>query len=228
MPDKSEIIVDRNTGESVSQTPLRLPSQARSLSEIIVVLAFILAAVWTPQGRLNAFFSIGAAACVVAFAIAGPWTSRTMGLVRPLAGAGKILLIGAFLCGLIWLAGMDLRSIGDTYAIPWNRSWQYAIWALVQQFILQSIFFVRFEATFGSRRAVVFSASLYAVAHIPSPVLTLLSFVGGLVFCELFRRYRNLFPLGIIHAGLGLTIAANFPDKWLHHMRVGIGFLTAH
>jgi len=67
---------------------------------------------------------------------------------------------------------------------------------------------------------------LYALAHIPNLLLTALSFVGGMLFCEFFRRWRNLFPLGVIHGALGMTIAASFPDRWLHHMRVGIGYLT--
>jgi hypothetical protein len=177
---------------------------------------------------LNAFFSLSAAACVLAFAACGSWGPREMGLSRPLAGTGKILLIGALVCGVIWFAGLGLRFVGPGYAIPWNRSWQYAIWAMVQQFILQSVFFVRLEPMVGSRRAILCAASLYALAHIPSPVLTLLSFLGGLLFSELFRRWRNLFPLGVIHAALGLTIANSLPDKWLHHMRVGIGYLTTH
>ena len=39
---------------------------------------------------------------------------------------------------------------------------------------------------------------------------------------------EELYPLGIIHGGLGLTIAASLPDRWLHHMRVGIGYLRFH
>jgi membrane protease YdiL (CAAX protease family) len=97
---------------------------------------------------------------------------------------------------------------------------------LVQEFILQSIFFVRLEAVFGGGRAVLLATALYAAAHVPSPLLTFLAFLGGLVFCEAFRRWRNLYPIGLIHAALGLTIAASLPDKWLHHMRVGIGYLT--
>jgi hypothetical protein len=226
MADQSEIIVEQNPGASFSRAPAGPHSSLRSLVEITVVFALILAAIWTPQGRLNAFFSISAAACVLAFAASGPWSPREMGLSRPLAGAGKILLIGALLCGVIWFAGLGLRFAGPGYAFPWNRSWQYAIWAMVQQFILQSVFFIRLEPIVGGRRAVLCAASLYALAHIPSPVLTILSFLGGLLFCQLFRRWRNLFPLGIIHAALGLTIATSLPDKWLHHMRVGIGYVT--
>ena len=139
MPDKSEIIVG---------------SEIRDLLEIAIVFALILAAVWTPQGRLNAFFSLSAAACVLVVAFAGRWGPRQMGLAQPRGGAWKIFLAGGVLCGLIWVGGFALRSIGPGYPIPWNRSWQYAIWALVQELILQSIFFVRLECVLNSRRAV--------------------------------------------------------------------------
>jgi hypothetical protein len=226
MPDKFEIIVDQKTADVRSEHEANVGPRARNLLEIALVFALILAAVWAPQGRLNSLFSISAAACALGVALAGRWGSREMGLTQPTVGAKKMLLAGTVLCGGIWAVGFALRSIGPGYPIPLSRSWQYAIWALVQEFILQSIFFIRLESVLGSRRAVFWAASLYAIAHVPSPVLTALSFFGGLFFCELFRRYRNLFPLGIIHAALGLTIATSLPDKWLHHMRVGIGFLT--
>ncbi|MBV9339487.1 MAG: CPBP family intramembrane metalloprotease [Acidobacteria bacterium] len=200
----------------------------RSLLEIVLVFGLILVAVWTPQGRLNSLVSIVAAACVVGLSSAGEWTPSQLGLTRPLAGAGHILLVGVLLSVTIMLIGIPLRFAGAGYGLPWSRSWQYAIWSLSQEFILQSIFFVRFESMLGSRRAVIAAAALFAVAHLPSPLLTLVALAGGIVFAELFRRWRNLFPLGIIHAALGLTIAASLPDRWLHHMRVGIGYLKIH
>jgi hypothetical protein len=226
MVEKSEIIVDQKSVAGASECDSNASTSARNLLEIALVFALILAAVWIPQGRLNSFVSITAAVCVIGVAFAGRWGSREMGLTQPMLGTTKMLLAGTVLCGGIWAVAFALRSIGPGYPIPWIRSWQYALWALVQEFILQSIFFIRLESVVGSRRAVSWAASLYAVAHLPSPVLTALSFFGGLLFCELFRRYRNLFPLGIIHAALGLTIAASLPDKWLHHTRVGIGYLT--
>ncbi len=93
---------------------------------------------------------------------------------------------------------------------------------------MQSFFYVRLESLLGSRRALWAAAFLFGVPHLPSPVLTLLSFVGGWLFCELFRRYRNIFPLGVVHAMLGLTIAASLPDSLLHHMRVGLGYIVYH
>jgi hypothetical protein len=41
----------------------------------------------------------------------------------------------------------------------------------------------------------------------------------------MFRRYRSIYPIGIVHAVLGLTVALTIPDSILHHMRVGIGYL---
>src|SRR5205823_2668202 len=81
----------------------------------------------------------------IAIVLAGKWAPSALGLTKPLAGAGHILLAGALACGGIALIGIALRSVGPGYTVPLTRSWQYAIWALEQEFILQSIFFVRLE-----------------------------------------------------------------------------------
>src|SRR5262249_27716943 len=144
----------------------------RSLAEIALVFGLILAAIWTPQGHLNRSISIVAALCVVGLAITGDWTPSELGLTRPRRGAGAILLSGAILCGTILLIGTALRFGGAGNALPWSRSWKYVIWAVEQEFILQCIFFVRLESIFGARRAVIISAGLFSLAHLPSPVLT--------------------------------------------------------
>jgi membrane protease YdiL (CAAX protease family) len=197
----------------------------RNWLEVTLLFAFILLSIWTPQGPLNLLFMLAAAGAVAVFALTGTWGASEMGFRRPLAGAMSMLLAGAVLCGLIALIAIPMRPVGPGYLIPLRKSWQYVIWALQQQFILQSVFFLRLEAMMGSRRAVVATAFLFALVHLPNPILTVLSFFGGILFCEFFRRWRNLIPLGIVHAGLGLTIAASLPDRWLHHMRVGIGYL---
>ena len=230
MADSAEVFspIQKTKTRLAAANSATLAAHWRDLLEIALVLSFIFAAVWTPQGRGNALFSLIAAACVVAFAVVGRWNRSQMGLTRPFAGAGYILLLGAASCLAIAAIGYFLRPFGAGYGLPWDRSWQYAVWALVQEFILQAIFFLRLETVLGSRRAVIAAAALFALVHIPSPVLTILAFVGGILFCECFRRWRNLYTIGIIHAALGLTIAAHMPDRWLHHMRVGIGYLALH
>jgi len=228
MSSKAEIIEAAPSRES--QLRQEYPAHVVTLRrknwlEVTLLFAFILLSIWTPQGRLNLLFMLAAAGAVTVLALTGTWGASEMGLTRPLAGARPMLLAGAALCGLIFLLTIPMRSAGPGYVIPLGRSWQYVFWALQQQFILQSIFFLRLEAVMGSRRAVVATAFLFALVHLPNPILTVLAFFGGILFCGFFRHWRNLLPLGIVHAGLGFTIAASLPDRWLHHMRVGIGYL---
>jgi membrane protease YdiL (CAAX protease family) len=220
-----EILPDRRLGSAQTENSRHCPfvCPARSLP-VGLVFGLIMVVVWTRQGSVNAITSLLAALCIVWFTIRDRYSVRELGLARPISGALVILVCGACMVGTIAVAGSLIQNLGPAQPVPWRRAWQYAIWSVEQEFILQSFFFVRLESALGSRRAVWAAALLFSAAHLPSPVLTLLSFIGGLVFCELFRRYRNILPLGLVHATLGLTIAASFPDSLLHHMRVGLGY----
>jgi|SRR5579863_1701638 len=193
--------------------------------QVGMIFALIMVAVWTPPGRVSTTVSLAATLCILWFAVRGRYSVGEMGLNRPGSGAMVILVSGIFLIVAIVFAGWLFHDLGPAQPVPWRRAWKYAIWALEQEFILQSFFFVRLESLLGSRRAVMAAALLFAAPHVPSPLLTGLSLIGGLLFCEMFRRYRNIFPLGLIHAAIGLTIAASLPDRLLHHMRVGLGYL---
>ena len=177
---------------------------------------------------MNTYICWTAAFATVAFSLLGRYSARELGLNRPFSGALTILTTGTVLVGLIAGLGFLIRSFGPPQALPWMRAWQYGIWALLQQFILESFIYVRLESLYGSRHALLGASCLFAVAHLPSPLLTALAFLGAMFFCEMFRRYRNIYPLGIVHAALGLTIAASLPNSVLHHMRVGIGYLMYH
>jgi hypothetical protein len=50
--------------------------------------------------------------------------------------------------------------------------------------------------------------------------------IWGFVACLLFLRYRNLYPLMMAHAILGITVALTAPGPVVHNMRVGLGYLT--
>lgn len=213
---------------SLGDATLSVPRDRTALIEIGLVYCLILVAVWTPQGQLNKCVCLAAALATVGLSLRGRYSASEAGLNRPMAGSVVTLAAGVLLVGVIAGLGLLLRSFGPPQPLPWMRAWQYAVWSLLQEFILQSFMYVRLESLYGSRRAVLVAAFLFAVAHLPSPVLTMLSFLGALFFCEMFRRYRNLYALGVVHAALGLTIAASLPDSLMHHMRVGLGYLTYH
>jgi membrane protease YdiL (CAAX protease family) len=69
---------------------------------------------------------------------------------------------------------------------------------------------------------------LFAIAHIPNPVLTVATFIWGFCCCLLFLRYRNVYTIGIAHGILGICFAITVPDRFHHHMRVGLGYLHYH
>ena len=76
--------------------------------------------------------------------------------------------------------------------------------------------------------AVALTAVLFSLAHLPNLVLTAATLVWGAVSCLLFRRYRNLYALGVAQCLLGLCFAVCVPDTLNHHLRVGLGYLRYH
>lgn len=155
---------------------------------------------------------------------------RARGLGIGVRGFGSALIaipIAAIAAGTILLAGRlagTLRPLYGTQA-PLFHAAGYATWAMVQEFILNSYFFVRLERLLRSTRAALWGAVLlFTLAHVPNPVLLAGTFVAAIFFVSVFQRYRNVYPLGIAHAMLGLAIALTVPDTFLHHMRVGISY----
>ena len=198
--------------------------------QIGVVYLAILTACWTPEGALKAGIMLLTTFGIVIFALCSRYTAKDMGLGMPPArGSLQILMLGlALAVSLPLIASAAGLRFPPIRMVPFRTAWQYAVWALMQQFALQSFFFVRIESLLGGRRALLVATLLFASIHLPSPVLTVATLLGGLFFCEMFRRYRTIIPLGMVHALLGWTIAASFSDHLLHHMRVGIGYLAFH
>ena len=196
--------------------------------QLIVVYVFMECALWSSQLASRNKWVLITAITVLVFVLVDRPSLNRLGLGLPTRfGASMVLAVSS--ATAIFL-GLVVRWAGGQ--IPANPMWpslhltlQYVAWALIQEFMLQSFFFTRCEELFGSSAAVWVAATLFASAHLPSPILTTFTLVGGLFFCEMFRRYRSIYPIGIVHGMLGLTIALTMPDSLLHHMRVGIGYL---
>lgn len=102
----------------------------------------------------------------------------------------------------------------------------YAVWALMQQFILQVYVLLRL-LRLGMRRwpAIAFAAVLFATAHIPNPVLAPITLLWAAAASLLYLRYRNLYTLALAHGILGMGLAVCVPNSVHHHMRVGLGYV---
>jgi membrane protease YdiL (CAAX protease family) len=103
----------------------------------------------------------------------------------------------------------------------------YSVWSLAQQFLLQGYFLSRLVRVVPSATvAAIIAAIIFALAHLPNPILTVLTLVWGLAACLVFVRSRNLWPLAIAHAIFGICVAITIPGSTSHNMRVGRGYLT--
>ena len=143
--------------------------------------------------------------------------ARSLWAVGLAAVAGAAMLFGAHLAGTLHPYPLHRTLLAVATG--------YLVWTLQQQFLLQSFFFLRLEQLLGSRKAVWAGAGLFALAHIPNPVLVPATFAAGLAFCAVFRKYRNIYTLAIAQAILGMCLAAAVPEALHHHMHVGIGYL---
>lgn len=195
--------------------------------EVAVLYAALEGALWTTGGAQVLF-----SALVVVIVVVGALWERSLwpdlGLApRSIRRGLWFAPVGAGVAGLILLGALRAHTLhpppntGSAYL----QAGLYLVWALAQQFILQSYLFLRLEVVLGSGLAAVgASALLFAGAHIPNPVLMAVTLIGGLVLCELFRRYRTLYVLALAHALVALSLSVSVPQAVLHHMRVGAAY----
>ena len=196
---------------------------------IALAYALILAVEWTPRPlqRVLWIVAVVGVVLIVRQSFEG-WRAmgfRTANLgrslwiaVAALAVAAVSITVATRMHTLLVPAGT--RAFVGTYCA-------YAVWSGVQQFLLQGVFLLRFLRLIARPAGAAFLASvLFALAHLPNPVLTPVTFVWGLAACMLFLRYRNIYPLMIAHAVLGIAVAMTVPGPVDHNMRVGLGYLT--
>jgi membrane protease YdiL (CAAX protease family) len=67
---------------------------------------------------------------------------------------------------------------------------------------------------------------MFAIAHLPSPILVVAALIWGFIACMLFLRYRNVYLLAISHAILGIALGITIPPQVDHEMLVGRRYLT--
>ena len=205
------------------------PSRSWDLAELLVAYGLILAVIWTPGSEQRVLYW-AAFAWIAVTAWLRRKQTRPLGLT--LQGLWPSLwivpaAIVLFLIG-IGLAGLA-HSLHNLYGpLPvLEHVAEYSLWALMQQFILQVYVLLRL-LRLGLRRApaVAIASVMFACAHIPNPVLVPAALVWAAICCWLYLKYRNLYPLAVAHALLGMCIALCVPNSINHHMRVGQGYLV--
>jgi hypothetical protein len=198
----------------------------RDLAELILGYGFIVGIIWTPE-HLQRFLS--PIALVVTFAVV-----LARGKSRDELGLGKrgfvqslwILPAAIALTAVSVLVAAKIGTLHPLFKADFGHISGYVLWTIYQQFLLQDYFVDRLLRLVSSESAaVMLGGTLFAAAHLPNLVLTAATLVWGIVSCALFRRYRNLWALGLAQGLLGLCVAVCVPDALHHHLRVGLGYL---
>jgi membrane protease YdiL (CAAX protease family) len=74
-------------------------------------------------------------------------------------------------------------------------------------------------------RAILLAASLFGLAHLPSPWLAAMSFSAAVGWIFLYDRHRGVIPLVISQLLLSLLVHVAFPDRIHLGMRIGASAL---
>ena len=207
----------------------RSRTRRRDLFELGGIYALILIVIWTPR-PWQAFLWVIASAIVVYIAYLSFEGLRPMGLctrnlVRSLWAVAFAMVLAL---GAVTLAvRFHTLHLPETPLLLVRHFGLYALWAAVQQIILQWFFLSRSLRLLSEpASAAALTSGLFAVAHLPNPILTLITLFFGFAACYFYLYYRNLVPLALAHAILGISIAITIPGSIDHNMRVGISYLT--
>jgi membrane protease YdiL (CAAX protease family) len=199
----------------------------RALLEALAMFGLIMAYIWKLRG-VHPAIGIAIPVLMVLSHVVRRESPRALGFqVRNLGGQlyelGLVLiLIAVALLG----AGMTLGTVRQIGFVDVLLSLAaYLPWGLVQEYALNGYFLNRFDAALSKGAASLLAALLFCAAHAPNPFLMAITLPLGWCATQLYRRTRNLYLLGIVHAIVGLLLFLMVPDSVSRHMRVGPGWI---
>ena len=209
-------------------------ASSRNLAELILGFGFIMVVLWLPTREQLIVGPVAMLAPLALVLMQRP-TVNELGLGwRGLAASWWVLPAAVGLTILSVLVARSAGTFHPLYNANLTHVGGYVLWTIYQQFLLQDYFMPRLTRVLTSDGAIAVATVLFAAAHLPNLTLTAATLLWGAVSCWLFRRYHNLYALGLAQGLLGLCFAVCVPDAMHHHLRVGLGYfhyqatLTGH
>ncbi len=220
--------VNASSEAECAVAPAQSRRPVRDFVELIVGYGLITAVIWTPRPMQRWLYFGTIAWFLVSIVVTFPgW--RAMGC--SIAGFWRSLWVVGIAAAVGVAATMLASNLHTLHhpgsPIQWVRAFAgYTIWALAQQLLLQGYFLIRLLRIMPSKVWAVATAGIvFALIHLPNPILTPVTLLWGLVACFVFLKFRNIYPLAIAHAIFGICVAITIPATVHHNMRVGLGYL---
>lgn len=152
--------------------------------------------------------------------------SRTLGLsIKEFVPALRATLFFTVPAVLVVLAvGFALGTLHDPGALA-EKFVVLVPWGGAQQWVLQTVVLREARQRTPPLASVLIAAVLFALVHLPNPLLTLMTFIGALGWCAIFLRHPNILPLAGAHAVATLALLAAFDDSLTGRLRIGVAYL---
>lgn len=197
-----------------------------SLADVVLLPAFILWFIWQLQFTARWTWVIFVVWLVASFLLHGD-TTKTLGWrednIWP-ATKQALAVFSPIAAGLV-VVGLLLHAPRHLPPISVSSIVGYFAFCLLQQVALNSLLHNRMLSLVRNEWvAAALTGAIFAACHWPNPVLVPLTFAGGAAMAWMFGRVRNIIPLAVGQALLGLLVSWAFPMAWHHHMRVGPGY----
>jgi Type II CAAX prenyl endopeptidase Rce1-like len=204
-------------------------NRTRDVLELIVGYGVIVGIIWSPE-HLQRILSPIALVLTLLLVLSRRPSRDELGLGwRGFITSFWILPAAVALAAISIFTAARIGTLHALHKADFAHISGYVLWTIYQQFLLQDFVMDRLRGIVRSENAAVIIAGvLFAAAHLPNLTLTAATLVWGIVSCVLFRRYHNLWALGLAQGLLGLCFAVCVPDALHHHLRVGLGYLRYH
>ena len=196
--------------------------------ELLIGYVLILTVIWTPRPLQHWLYFLALAWFIVSIVLSFEGWKAMGCCVAGFWRSSWVVGVAVILAGIATFFASSYHTLHHPHTPEqWISSFGgYTVWALIQQLLLQGYFLARLLRIVSSPNLAAFLAAfVFAVAHLPNPILTPLTLVWGLTACLVFIRSRNVYPLAIAHAIFGICVSITVPGSLIHNMRVGLGYM---